>query len=160
MLSSGKSWAEEILDFQFKLSIPSEIIPAGINVLYPLRDNESVKEIMQLFYNRYYNDHNPRKLILGINPGRFGAGVTGIPFTDTRRLEEECQISFPEIKTHEPSSVFIYEVIKAFGGPERFYSEFFITSLVPLGLTQEKKGRAVNFNYYYLFDLFEKSFKF
>lgn len=36
--------------------------------------------------------------ILGINPGRFGAGTTGIAFIDPIRLENECGInnSFPK----------------------------------------------------------------
>ncbi len=33
-----------------------------------------------------------RYLILGINPGRFGGGITGIPFTDPIRLQNICGI--------------------------------------------------------------------
>ncbi len=92
---------------------------------------------------------NSRHIILGINPGRFGAGVTGIPFTDTKRLTEYCGISVDEMATHEQSSVFVYKVIKAYGGTEKFYSDFYINSVCPLGFTlKNDKGREVNYNYY------------
>jgi len=47
----------------------------------PFRENPEALIVSGKFYKKYYNDNNPRFLILGINPGRFGAGVTGIPFT-------------------------------------------------------------------------------
>src|SRR5258707_795206 len=51
--------------------------------------------------------------------------------------------------THEPSSVFVYEMINAFGGPEAFYSKFYINSLCPLGFTTiDEKGKEKNYNYY------------
>jgi hypothetical protein len=104
--------------------------------------------VIREFYTKFYNDNNPRHLILGINPGRFGAGSTGIPFTDTKRLGE-LGISLPGINTHEPSSAFIYEMIDAYGGPEKFYSDFYISAISPLGFTHPgKNGKQVNYNYY------------
>jgi hypothetical protein len=101
------------------------------------------------FYLKYYNDYLPRTLILGINPGRHGAGTTGIPFTDSKRLENNCNITWDGPSTHEPSSVFIYEVIHALGGPEHFYKKYFINSLCPLGfLKKNNKGNWVNYNFY------------
>ncbi len=47
-------------------------------------------QVMQKFYYKYYNDSNKRKFIIGINPSRHGAGVTGVPFTDTKRLDNVC----------------------------------------------------------------------
>jgi hypothetical protein len=44
-------------------------------------------KICSSFYQKYYADNKKRSLIIGINPGRFGAGVTGIPFTDPIRLK-------------------------------------------------------------------------
>ena len=91
----------------------------------------------------------PRHLILGINPGRFGAGVTGIPFTDTKRLEEKCGIIIPVQETYETSSVFIYDMIDEYGGVQKFYSDFYINSVCPLGFTSTgKNGKQVNYNYY------------
>jgi hypothetical protein len=51
--------------------------------------------------------------------------------------------------THEPSSVFVYEIIDAFGGAEAFYLKFYINSVCPLGFTATSpSGKEVNYNYY------------
>ena len=96
------------------------------------------------FYKKYYNDNNRRNLILGINPGRFGGGVTGIPFTDPVRLQNVCDIQNDFPKKQELSSVFIYEMIHAFGGTEVFYDKFYISAISPLGFIKNNK----NMNYY------------
>jgi hypothetical protein len=88
-------------------------------------------------------------MILGINPGRFGAGVTGIPFTDSKRLAGKCGLSIPGLETFETSSVYVYEMIDEFGGVEKFYNKFFISAVCPLGFTVvSSKGKTVNYNYY------------
>ncbi len=108
-----------------------------------------VRDIMSSFYRKFYHDGCPRHAILGINPGRFGAGSTGIPFTDTKRLSVDCGIPIDSFRTHEPSSVFIYDMIRECGGVERFYSRFFITSLSPLGFVRRNHGgKEVNYNFY------------
>lgn len=99
---------------------------------------------MTAFYEKYYNDQNPRIFIFGINPGRFGAGVTGVPFTDPIRLEKECGITNDFAKKPELSSIFVYQFIHAYGGLEQFYKHFYITSLSPLGFTKN----GININYY------------
>lgn len=73
----------------------------------PFQENENIISISSSFYKKYYNDNNSRHLILGINPGRFGAGLTGIPFTDPKRLESNCNIKFNGALAHELSSVFV-----------------------------------------------------
>jgi Domain of unknown function (DUF4918) len=124
-------------------------LPDGISIMNPFRDNNEILPVISRFYNKFYNDNNPRYLIMGINPGRFGAGVTGIPFTDSKRLYEKCGFSIPGLDTFETSSVFIYEMIDAFGGVEKFYNKFFISAVCPLGFTSiSSKGKTVNFNYY------------
>jgi len=115
----------------------------------PFVENEQILPLSSAFYRKFYDDNHPRHLILGINPGRFGAGVTGIPFTDTKRLNKECEIAYSGKPTHEPSSVFVYEVIDAYGGTHAFYRDFFINSVVPLGFTvTDENGREKNYNYY------------
>lgn len=47
------------------------VLPEGIGLLNPMEGNEMVRKITRQFYNLYYNDHQNRTLILGINPGRF-----------------------------------------------------------------------------------------
>lgn len=140
--------AERIIAFNKSLEF-SGTLPKGIKILNPFRDNEHALELSSEFYRKYYHDNNLRYLILGINPGRFGAGLTGVPFTDPKRLEANCGIPGRGLKAHEPSSVFIYDMIKAYGGEEKFYSRFYIHSICPLGFTStNSKGRDVNYNYY------------
>lgn len=134
--------SQKITDFLFNLKFPTSP-PSGIEVLFPFAD-EATKQACTIFYNKFYNDNNPRYCIVGINPGRFGGGVTGIPFTDPIRLANECGIQNNWPKKQELSSVYVYEVIKAFGGLEAFYDRFFITSVSPLGFTHNGK----NLNYY------------
>jgi len=126
-------------------------LPLGFSVIDPFRGPHAdvIWRINTAFYERFYSDQTPRRLILGINPGRLGAGLTGIPFTDTKRLTENCGIPCPELQSHEPSSVFVNRVIDAMGGPEAFYSRFLISSVCPLGFLYDKgNGRPVNANYY------------
>src|ERR1700743_3074171 len=96
------------LDFQGSL-------PDGISIMNPFKEDAQVNILMEQFYRKFYDDENKRYLILGINPGRFGGGVTGIPFTDSKRLRAVCGINYEGRETHEPSSVFVYDVIAAFG---------------------------------------------
>ena len=106
--------------------------------------HEDVQKTCTSFYNKYYNDNNERHLLLGINPGRFGGGVTGVPFTDPIRLEKACCIENSFQRKQELSSVFIYEMIEVFGGAEEFYKQFYISSVSPLGFVKHGK----NLNYY------------
>jgi hypothetical protein len=146
--SPMSSFADRIIHFNSTLN-PNLSLPEGIAIMNPFRDNPRALEISSQFYRKFYSDNKTRRLILGINPGRFGAGVTGIPFTDTKRLAEKCGLHIENLKTHEPSSVFVYEVIDAYGGPERFYGDFYINSPCPLGFIKAtEKGKAVNYNYY------------
>jgi hypothetical protein len=142
-----RTFADKIIQFNQTLDFVGEL-PDGINIMNPFKDEETMK-ISSEFYMKYYNDSHPRHLILGINPGRFGAGVTGIPFTDTKRLKNECGIPYAGAETHEVSSVFIYEMIDAYGGVDKFYSDFYINSVCPLGFTVgDENGRVKNYNYY------------
>ena len=100
--------------------------------------------ICKQFYSKYYSDTEPRILILGINPGRFGSGTTGISFTDPVILQEVCGIDNTFPKKGELSADFIYRMIEAYGGPEKFYQIFFISAVSPLGFTLSGK----NINYY------------
>jgi len=136
-----------IIDFLFDLHLAVDL-PKEVEILNPYADAGTVKQAIEAFYTKYYNDFASRKLILGINPGRLGGGATGIPFTDTKRLNHACGISFDTFTTHEPSSVFIYKVIDAFGGPTAFYNQFYIGSVCPLGFAKHGKNGLVNLNYY------------
>lgn len=136
------TFADHIIQFNQSLT-PDWQVPAGIEVLYPYDQPETMAALSS-FYRKYYDDRQPRIYIFGINPGRFGAAVTGVPFTDPVRLEEVCGISNPFHKRLELSSVFVYHFIEAFGSVEHFYRHFCITSICPLGFTKDGK----NYNYY------------
>jgi len=142
------TFAERVIEFNRNLKLDVKL-PNGISVMNPFIENPEAMKISSAFYRRFYSDNMERRLILGINPGRHGAGVTGIPFTDTKRLAERCGLAIEGLNTHEPSSVFVYEMIDAYGGPERFYSDFYINSPCPLSFVKTNdKGKEVNFNYY------------
>ncbi len=143
-----KTLAAKIIAFNKALEFTGRL-PSGIRIMNPFRESDEALRVSSLFYQKYYSDIRKRHLILGINPGRFGAGLTGIPFTDPKRVEASCGIPYSGPTAHEPSSVYVYEMIAAYGGPEVFYKDFYINSLCPLGFTSMKDGgKEVNYNYY------------
>ena len=137
-----KTFADRAIHFYKDLRINTSL-PAGSEILNPY-ENPAVKDIVTSFFTRFYDDHQDRVILLGINPGRFGAGITGITFTDPIRLEEDCQIPNGFEKRAELSSRFIYEVISSYGGCQAFYQRFFLSAVSPLGFV--RNGR--NLNYY------------
>ncbi len=142
------SFAEKVIAFNRNLWF-NEKLPTDFKVLNPFVDNPETMEVMELFYRKFYNDNMTRKFIIGINPGRHGAGVTGVPFTDTKRLETVCGIPMKSVHTHEVSSVFVYAMIQEFGGVNEFYKQFYINSPFPLAIIRKQKsGSWVNANYY------------
>jgi hypothetical protein len=142
------TFADRVISFNQSLDFTGDL-PAGIRIMNPFREDEKVLPLCSAFYRKFYSDNRPRHLILGINPGRFGAGVTGLPFTDSKRLRNACGLPYAGKETHEPSSVFVYEVIAAYGGVEAFYQTFYINSVCPLGFTKTgSEGKEINYNYY------------
>lgn len=143
-----KKFADRVIQFNKNLQYTGQL-PSGYYVMNPFNDNPETMDVMQQFYNKYYSDNNSRKFIVGINPSRHGAGVTGVPFTDTKRLDNICGIKMNSAKTHEISSVYLYDVIQSYGGAESFYADFYINSPFPLAIIKEvKPGQFLNANYY------------
>lgn len=132
-----------ILTFLQQLQVVDGSLPAGIQLLNPYQQDHTW-ELVSRFYRKFYRDRRTRCWVLGINPGRLGAGSTGIPFTDTVRLEQSCGISHKLAPSHELSSEFIYRVVEAAGGAQAFYSRVYIGSVCPLGFVMGGK----NLNYY------------
>jgi hypothetical protein len=148
--------SDEIIQFLSNLEYKGSL-PDGISIMNPFIDDPEIIPVVSQFYHKFYNDNTQRYLILGINPGRFGAGVTGIPFTDSKRLSEKCGLSIPGLKTFETSSVYVYEMIDVFGGVKKFYNKFFISAVCPLGFTSiSKKNKRVNYNYYDSKELYDE----
>ncbi len=143
-----KTFAERIIDFNRNLQYTGPL-PQGFRVMNPYLDNPETMTAMGTFYRKYYNDSRERKFIIGINPSRHGAGITGVPFTDTKRLESVCGIKMHSAYTHEVSSVFLYDMIEAWGGADDFYKKFYINSPFPLAIVRSTtKGDWLNANYY------------
>jgi hypothetical protein len=118
-------------------------LPKNVTVINPYLNKEA-KSLLKQFCAAFYNSSQKRVLILGINPGRFGAGLTGIPFTDPYALEHFGGISNSFEKKRELSSRFVYDFINAYGGVEKFYNHFLLSSTCPLGFLKGIK----NYNYY------------
>lgn len=140
-------FADKVVEFNRNLHYSGKL-PDDFQVLNPYLDNPETMEIMKKFYLKYYNDSNLRKFLIGINPSRHGAGVTGIPFTDTKRLQSVCGITMKSAYTHEVSSVFVYDMIAEYGGAEAFYKDVYINSPFPLAIVRKSKGSWINANYY------------
>lgn len=138
-----ETFGEKVIEFNQHLEY-SGLLPDGFRVLNPYLDNPETMDVMQRFYNKYYKDSDVRKFIIGINPSRHGAGVTGIPFTDTKRLKDVCGIEMKSAYTHEISSVFMYDMIDAYGGAKSFYQDFYINSPFPLAIIRKTKQKKIN----------------
>lgn len=136
-----QTFGKSVVNFLNSLHIPEEI--EGVKVINPYKDEE-VQRVVDVFYNRYFNDNQDRTFIIGINPGRLGGGLTGISFTDPIALKDYCDIENNCGDKRELSSRFIYRMIEAFGGVKDFYYKFYLTALFPLALTKDNK----NYNYY------------
>lgn len=136
------TFGPRVVDFYQRLE-PPQLKGLEVDALFPYRD-PSVREATNAFYRKFFDDRAPRVFLIGINPGRFGGGTTGIPFTDPVSLETQCGIPNRFPKRRELSAEFIEALINRWGGAERFYERFFITAASPVGFT--KRGR--NYNYY------------
>jgi hypothetical protein len=136
------SLATHLIQFYQSL-VPPGKLPVGIKILFPQKNREVMK-LVKIFFNKYYDDNNSRQLLFGINPGRLGGGITGINFTAPRQLKDNCHIAHPFEDSSELSAEFIYEVIERYGGPAKFYADYYITAISSLGFTKN----GINMNYY------------
>lgn len=129
--------------FRFYTSLLCPKLRRGITVMNPYTDAH-VRGCVRAFLDKYFADNVKRVLVFGINPGRFGAGITGVTFTDPVALAETCGIENDLPRGKEISSIFIYKVIERYGGAREFYRRFFLTAVSPLGFTRN----GSNLNYY------------
>ncbi len=138
----ANTFAEKATRYFSNLKLPKRL-PNEISILNPYFKKE-VNNAVQRFFKKYFDDNENRVFVFGINPGRFGGGLTGISFTDPVALWEECGIENDLGERQEPSSKFIYRMIKEYGGVKKFYSKIFITALYSLAIIKDGK----NYNYY------------
>lgn len=120
-----------------------------INNPFNGQNKEQIKDITKKFYNKYYNDNRKRYLILGSSPARKGTSVTGVPFEDASHLYKETGIMIDKFYINKSSSDFLYDVIEKYGGCTKFYKDFFMNFICPLGIVNiNSKGNEINANYY------------
>jgi hypothetical protein len=136
------NFSQSILSYYQQLSAPDHL-PADVEVMNPYLSQETYQYAAK-FYDKFYGDTHKRYICFGINPGRFGAGVTGVPFTDPILLESACGITNDFDKKPELSARFIHEMIAAYGGVKLFFERYYISAISPLGYIRE----GVNLNYY------------
>lgn len=136
------TFGDKVAHYYHQIPVP-ENLPEGVEILYPF-DDPQVIGLVNEFCGKYYRGSQARHFLIGINPGRFGGGSTGIPFTDPIRLEKTLGISNDLDKKAELSSRYIYDMIETYGGPESFYKDCYFTSVSPLGFVKDGK----NLNYY------------
>lgn len=143
--------ADRLLQHVLSFSLADLRLPDDVGVLDPFNGEHAkeVERIVTTFHRKYYSDDRPRTLMLGINPGRLGAGSTGLSFTDTKRCESDLGIPVHGMRTHEPSSDFFYRMVRAAGGAAAFYSKVYVHAICPLGFVKAgPRGQDINLNYY------------
>ena len=91
------TFGEKVIAFHEQLMYTGNPVPKGVRVLNPFVESVEALDNIRLFAKKFLNDNGQRHIILGINPSRFCAGVTGIPFTDAKRLiSESAKFNMPE----------------------------------------------------------------
>jgi hypothetical protein len=140
----------------FKSKFSKELEKLNIGVLSDFCNN---KEVIFEFYRQYLKPNEPKIVLCGINPGRFGAGQTGIPFFDFNSLSK----ILPNIQRNdtEKSAQFIYPIIEHFGVDD-FFKQFYLTNISCIGFYDLETN--ANRNYHelplriqlFLFDNFSK----
>ncbi|EAG9230834.1 SMUG2 DNA glycosylase family protein [Listeria monocytogenes] len=150
-MTENTTIAKRILQFNEALRNSSFDLPEGYRAVNPYSGDQSelVEKITTAFYQKYYNDTKPRRIILGSSPARRGSAVTGVPFEDTKHLQNETGIFIDEFFINQSSSDFLYDVMTEYGGCKPFYTDFYMNFVCPLGIVRTNaKGNEVNCNYY------------
>ena len=102
---------------------------------------QNVKIVYEFYKKVYCTDKKNRIVFCGINPGRKGAGKTGVPFFDYMSLSNI--LASVKNNDSEQSAQFIWSVISECG-IEDFFNNVYLTNICWLGFTKDKK----NINYY------------
>lgn len=124
--------------------VSDDLKKENIHILTGFIEN---KDLVNNFYKQVYSEIQPRIVLCGINPGRLGAGKTGVPFLDYLSLSK----FFPDIKStdREHSAQFVYKVIESYG-KERFFNSVYLTNYSWFGFETKSNNRRKNVNYFEL----------
>ncbi len=146
-----ETWKDKILKFNEELESVHIELPENYYLNNPFngQNKEKIKEITTIFYEKYYNDTNERYLILGSSPARKGTSVTGVPFESMNHIYALTGINIDNFYINKSSSDFLYQVMEEYGGYEKFYHNFYMSFVCPLGIVKKtEKNSFVNSNYY------------
>lgn len=160
---AGKKFAEQVLHFNKMLSCEVFNLPDGFKVINPYGGDQRalVKKITTSFYHKYYGDTHIRRIILGSSPARRGSAITGVPFESAKYLQKETGVSIDKFYINPSASDFLNDVIEKYGGRKKFYTDFYMNYVCPVGLVRiNKKGNEVNCNYYENKELQEAMYSF
>lgn len=138
----SETFAGFVEQFLTSITIPGNL-PNGIEVLQPYHDPE-VRRVLNEMCSRHYASASTRIGVWGINPGRFGAGITGLAFTDPWAVQHDLGIPTSLSGRREMSAEFISMVIAAYGGADVFYNDVYMSALSPLGFIRN----GININFY------------
>jgi len=114
------TFAQKVLTYHLETLQPNWKLPKGVDLLYPF-EGEATQACMTTFYEKYFSDNRDRIFVAGINPGRFGAGVTGVPFTGPKMLRKQCGIEHDFTgKAIRPRIIENFDTQLAFGSRREF----------------------------------------
>ena len=155
---------KKIIDYYKWLSLQNIELFDKYKIVNPYKQERIIK-IVEVFYNKYFDDNHNSYLILGASPARRGTSATGIPFEDEEHIYKLTGESINNFYINKNSSNFLYDVMENYGGIDKFYSDFFLEFVCPLGIVNiNNKNNEVNVNYYenrklqsYLNDFIKKS---
>lgn len=150
-MGKQENFSDKVLKFNGELSNFIINLPNYYRISNPYnsRNKAKIMEMTSVFYKKYYNDNNKRHMILGSSPARRGTAVTGIPFEDANHLYKITGIKIDDFYINKSSSNFLYQVMERYGGCEKFYKDFFMSFVCPLGIVKvNSKGNEINCNYY------------
>lgn len=150
-MTNQKFFSENVKDWHKYLSKIDLTVPSGYQILNPFEGTgqQKIRVSTDLFYQHFYHDKNPRRIIIGSSPARRGSALTGIPFEDSDRIAKITGMKTENYHIQKGSSNFLERVMEEFGGIKKFYSTFYMTFVCPVGIEKRSdKGRLTNVNYY------------
>lgn len=142
---------DKIIEFDKYLSSVKIDVADGYKLINPFNSDlkHQTAQVIQSFYHKFYDDTKKRRMILGSSPARRGSAITGVPFEDAAHLQNQTGIYIDNFYVNKSSSNFLYDVIEMYGGTEKFYNDFYMNFVCPLGIAKvNSNGREVNCNYY------------
>lgn len=149
-MNNSQFTSQKIIEFDRFLSNVNLSVPDGFKIINPFcKDSREIYQAIETFYHQFYDDHKKRRMILGSSPARRGTAITGIPFEDDQHLQNQTGIHIDGFHVNKSSSNFLYDVMDSYGGTDKFYNDFYMNFVCPLGIVRiNSKGREVNCNYY------------